>query len=87
MEARHCKKGQVSRFLKDLIGFPKIKTKCRITKLNKHDYECMDSIIVNPITTSNMVHHNMECNKSEASPPAEVQNGRQKITYNHDDLV
>ena len=40
-----------------------------------------------PITTPNMVDHYFECNKLEASTPAQVQNHRQKITYNHDNLV
>ena len=46
----------------------------------------MDTIIINSITP-NMVDHHFECNKLEASIPAQLQNGRQKITYNHDNLV
>ena len=113
IDARCCNERHTSQFLKDLTNFPKRKTKCRFTKHNKHDYECMDSIIINflvhqhnglninhglknnnalskqesLISTPKMVDHHFKCTKLKASTPAQVQNGKQKITYNHDNLV
>ena len=39
------------------------------------------------ISTPNAVDHHFECKMFKASTPAQVQNGKQKITYNHDNLV
>ena len=52
-------------------------------------YTDIDALITLELLTStpNMVNHHFKYKKLKASTPAQVQNGKQKITYNHDDLV